>query len=245
MNIAFDFLGLTEHEVSIYQMLLASPFSTGSEIKKITGISNSRVYSALDSLIQKGFVSYKITAHGRLFSAVDPSALTVAAQERVKQIESLVPTLRALQSHSRDSTTSVIYEGFQGFKNAFNDMVQECPVGEMISIIGFSNQAYKSEKLRLLLNGVNTLSLKKKHKFKMILDSKQNIFYTDRMVEGISNIRFMNKGFVSPAAIDMFLDRVYIFLWDEQPYAFMIQNTNIAKGFKSYFNFLWGIAQPY
>jgi hypothetical protein len=53
----------------------------------------------------------------------------------------------------------------------------------------------------------------------------------------------MNNNFKSPAAIDIFLDKVYIFLWDENPYAFMIQNKNIANGFKNYFQFLWSMAQ--
>ncbi|MEK6889208.1 MAG: helix-turn-helix domain-containing protein [Nanoarchaeota archaeon] len=236
-------LGFTDNEGKIYLSLLKHSSSSGTEIKRATGISNSRVYSALDSLIKKGFVTYVLTAKGKVFSAADPEVLKEIANERRKRVESIMPQLCDLQIKEKEITKSMIFEGFIGFKNAFYKMVKDCPTGKTIDIIGFSNQAYKNEQLRLLLSNVNTKSIKKKHKFRMILDNKDNVFFKDRKLEGISNIKFMDKGFVSPAAIDVFDDKVYIFLWDEEPFAFMIQNKNIANGFKSYFNFLWSMAR--
>ena len=53
----------------------------------------------------------------------------------------------------------------------------------------------------------------------------------------------MPKGYISPAAIDIFEDYVYIFLWEEKPFVYMIKNKTIAESFKQYFNFLWKIAK--
>jgi uncharacterized protein (DUF2235 family) len=122
------------------------------------------------------------------------------------------------------------------------NLANECPSGETICIIGFSNQAYHNEKLARVLEDVNRISIRKKHRFKIILDNKENLFYRGRKEEGISQIRFMGKGFRSPAAIDIFKDSVYILLWDENPYAIVIKNKNIAEGFKVYFEFLWSQA---
>lgn len=44
-------------------------------------------------------------------------------------------------------------------------------------------------------------------------------------------------------AIDICQDMVGIFIWSDKPYAFFIQNKEVADGFKSYFNFLWSIAK--
>ena len=77
----------------------------------------------------------------------------------------------------------------------------------------------------------------------MILDNKENTFFNQRKEEKISEIRFMENGFRSPSAIDIFQDKVYILLWDENPYVFTIKNKNIADGFKTYFDFLWKIAK--
>ena len=45
-------LGLTDNEINIYLNLMSRPKSTATSIRKATGIANSRVYSALDSLIR-------------------------------------------------------------------------------------------------------------------------------------------------------------------------------------------------
>ncbi len=120
---------------------------------------------------------------------------------------------------------------------------EECPNNGALYIIGFSNQAYKNEKLAALLRDVNKISIKKRHKFKMILDNRENKFFEQRKQEKISEMRFMENGFKSPAAIDIFQDIVYILMWDEIPYAFKIRNKNIAECFKIYFDFLWKMAK--
>ncbi len=65
----------------------------------------------------------------------------------------------------------------------------------------------------------------------------------DREHEAYSEVRYMPPGYISPGAIDVFEDYVYIFLWDRSPYVFMIRNKKIAQSFKQYFDVLWSIAQ--
>jgi|SRR3989339_221681 len=235
-------LGLTDNEIEIYLYLLKNPRVGGSEIRKATGIANSRVYSCIDEMINKGFLNYEIVSSGRVFSSVNPEEIKEIARERMKKVEEILPQLKEMQKSQKAITNSTVYEGYAGFKNAFYRFIRECPTGETVRIIGFSNQAYKNEKLRFLLSDINKKSKEKKHKFKMILDNKYNVFFRDRKLEGISEIKFMNKGFQSPAAVDIFGDYVFIFIWDETPYAIVIQNKGVAEGFKHYFNFLWGIS---
>lgn len=93
------------------------------------------------------------------------------------------------------------------------------------------------------MRDVNRISIRKKHKFRLILDNRKNKFYKPRKEEKISTIRFMERGFKSPAAIDIFQDTVCILMWDDTPYAFMIRNANVAEGFRTYFEFLWNMAK--
>ncbi|MGV8168480.1 MAG: TrmB family transcriptional regulator [Candidatus Nanoarchaeia archaeon] len=238
-----ELLGLTGNEIKIYLVLLKNKELNGSELRRKTKIANSQIYASLDNLIIKGLVTYKKYATGKTYSAVNPSVLKTLAEERQKKIESAIPFLKQLQLETKEETKTAIYEGFQGFKNALHRMVDECPANETVFILGFSNQAYKNEKLAALLRDVNKISIRKKHKFKMILDNRDNKFFQRRKQEGISELRFMGEGYVSPAAIDIFKDSVYIFLWNETPFAFVIENKNVAAGFRSYFEFMWRIAK--
>lgn len=236
-------LGLTDNEIKIYLMLLENPNSSGTKIRQTTGISNSAVYASIDVLINKGLVIYQKLPTGKMYSALDPEVINSILEQQRKKIEAAIPQLKELTNKTNYPTETAVYEGFNGFKTALTKLAEDCPKGETIDIIGFSNQAYKNEKLAFILQDVNKISIKKKHKFRMILDNKENIFYKGRKEEGISQIRFMGKGFKSPASIDIFGDNVYILMWDEQPYAFVIKNKNIAQGFKVYFEFLWNLAR--
>src|SRR3990167_9171139 len=104
----------------------------------------------------------------------------------MEKIEKTIPILKELQSNEKTETESAVFEGLQGFRTALLKLANECPIGETIYIIGFSNQNYKNEKLAAILNATNKISLKRKHKFKMILDDKtENKFFESRKKEGL------------------------------------------------------------
>lgn len=236
-------LGLTDNETKVYLSILKNGKISATKIKQLTSIANSRVYSAIDSLISKGIITYEKHQAGRLYIAIDPKVLSEIMHEKLKKIEETIPILESLKSKNKQETETAVFEGIKGFRNAMLTMAEECPEKETIFIIGFSNQDYKNEKLAKILESVNRISLKKKHRFKMILDNKENKFFESRKKEGLSEIKFVGNNFRSPAAIDIFKDRVYILLWSDTPYAFAIKNKKIADSFKNYFDFLWDIAK--
>jgi hypothetical protein len=91
---------------------------------------------------------------------------------------------------------------------------------------------------------MNLKSSQKKQKLKIILDSSvRETLGKDREKEKNTEVKYMPKGYVSPAAMDIFEDYVYLFLWEEKPFVFMIKNRAIAESFKMYFKFLWNIAK--
>jgi sugar-specific transcriptional regulator TrmB len=237
-------LGFTDNETKVYLALVRLGRSTATKIRQETGISNSQVYVAIDSLIKKGTIMYEKNPSGKTYSALNPEVLLELLEDRRRKIEECIPALKKISQKELKATDTAVFEGFQGFKAALFNIVNDCPNGETLYIIGFSNQAYKNEKLSALLKDVNRLSIRKKHKFKLILDNRENKFYKPRKEEKISNIRFMGRGFNSPAAIDIYRDTVCILMWGDTPYAFTIKNKSIADGFKTYFDFLWNMAKP-
>lgn len=236
-------LGLTKNESSIYLYLLKKGSTTTGSIIKETGIANSRVYESLNSLTSKGLVNYNIQRDGKHFQAVSPAILIEKEQERKKKIESLIPSLLKLENKREDPTITAVYEGFEGFKVAFKKIIEDCPKEETIYILGFSEPPFSKESLRTFISNMNLKSQQKKQKLKIILDSSlKSTLGKDREKEKYTEVKYMPQGYISPAAIDIFQDYVYLFLWEEKPFVFMIKNKKIAESFKVYFNFLWKIA---
>ena len=238
-----SYLGLTQNESTIYLNILKNGPSKSGVIQKRTKITSSRVYEALPKLVDLGLVTYQILPKGKEYSAVNPDVLREIARKKEEELLFAIPELKAMQSVMKPESTSAVFEGYAGFKSALIDFVEETPDEETISIIGFSNQAYKSEKLQALLRDVNKHSKHKKHKLRIILDSTENEFFESRAKEGLAEIRFMSNNFKSPAAIDINKNVVTIFIWGEKPFAFKIKDKVAAASFQTYFEFLWNMAK--
>ncbi|MEK6952867.1 MAG: helix-turn-helix domain-containing protein [Nanoarchaeota archaeon] len=238
-------LGLSGNEAKIYLFLLKHGEKTTGPIIKETKIANSRVYKSLNTLIDKGLVTYKIEKKGKYFQAADPSKFLENEKEKLKKIEFLIPSLKAVQNKEEKETNVAIYEGFEGFKTAFKKIIDDCPEEETIQIIGFSEQPFAIESLRVFVSNMNVKSAQKKQKLKILMDaSARETLGKDRKKEKYTEVRYMPKGYISPAAIDIFEDYVYIFVWEERPFVFMIKNKKISESFNQYFQFLWKLAKP-
>ncbi|MBT7902307.1 hypothetical protein HN587_00455 [Candidatus Woesearchaeota archaeon] len=235
------FLGLTSNETDVYIALLKNSKATGALIKRSTNISNSRVYSSIDTLIGKGLVTYEKVSTGRLFSAVNPEMLNQLVEDRKKEIETLVPQLKELQNQKHSTTKTEVYEGLNGFNTALTKFL-ECKNKSQIDIIAFPNIAYKGQDLIDILRRINNKLILKKMKIRVLADHDSPIKNMKHYQKNTTT-KYMPPGYVSPCAIDICEDKICIFIWGDKPYAFFIQNQEVADGFKSYFNFLWSIAQ--
>ncbi|MBN2459467.1 helix-turn-helix domain-containing protein [Candidatus Woesearchaeota archaeon] len=237
-------LGLSKNEAKIYLFLLKKGSTTTGAIIKETNIANSRVYESLNTLISKGLVSYTIEKDGKHFQAAEPKKLLEIEEERKDKIAKIVPELAQLQKLATSETKSAIYEGFEGFKTAFKKIIDDCPENETIYILGFSEPPYADKSLRTFISNMNLKSAEKKQKLKILLEGVEKTGQgLDRKREKYTETRYMPKGYISPAAIDIFQDYIYMFVWEEKPFVFMIKNKIVADSFKNYFEFLWDMAK--
>jgi sugar-specific transcriptional regulator TrmB len=211
---------------------------------KGTGISTSQVYRALAALVEKTLVTATVHAEGKQFTTNPPQTLLALHDERRADIEALAQKLTKLQPSTPSHTETIVFEGIRGFKLAFQKIITDCREGGEIYILGFSEQLYRSRDLRIFLKNANARSREKKHKLKILLpEDTRKTLGKDREKESNTAVRYMPNGFISPAAVDVFDNWVYTFVWDEQPYVFAIRNTRIASSYRNYFRFLWKTAK--
>src|SRR3989344_9185969 len=103
--------GLTEGEAKIYLALLKLGSSTSGPIIKESKVANSIIYRILDSLIEKGLVSYIIKEKTKYFRAAEPNKIIEYIEEKKEKLEEskdsiqkMIPNLIAFAS-SKDETT--------------------------------------------------------------------------------------------------------------------------------------------
>src|SRR3989337_2931055 len=112
-------IGLTEGEIKVYLTLLKLGPSTNSPIARHAGLQSSTVYYCLNSLIEKGFVSYIQKGNRKYFIPTDPQNILTIIDEKVsrieeerKKIQNILPQLKATYKSLEQKTLAEVYEGW-------------------------------------------------------------------------------------------------------------------------------------
>jgi len=155
-------LGLTKNEIKVYLYLLKSGVSTTGPIMDELGISSSRVYASLQELIKKGLIAYFIKNNTKYYHAENPEYLLKITDDLKTKLALLVRELGSIKKPKIEEEYSMIFEGFNGFKQAFEILLKECSKKEGILTIGFSPPDFGLETLRIFLKKVDARRCKKK-----------------------------------------------------------------------------------
>jgi len=239
-------LGLTKNEVRVYLHLLKSGISTTGPIMNELGISSSRVYASLQELIKKGLVTYFVRNNTKYYHSESPDYLLKITDELKSNLVPLVDELKKLKKPKEEGEYSMIFEGFNGFKQAFEILLKECSKEDGILTIGFSPPDFGLETLRIFLKKVDRERYKRKVPMKIIFDvNMKDTIGKDREQEPYTEVRYLPRGYITPAALSIFKDYVIHWVWRKKKIiAFLIKSKEVNESFRNYFELLWKLAKP-
>src|SRR5437868_1279448 len=107
-------LGLTHAEIKVYTSLLELGSSPAGRILEKSGLQNSVVHRALNSLIEKGIINYIVSGKRKVYQATDPEQFYRFIDEKKRRFDELLPELKKKQRLARHSETATIYKGVRG-----------------------------------------------------------------------------------------------------------------------------------
>lgn len=124
-------LDLSEHQSAVYFVVLQMGSGGIMDVAKRSGLKRTTVYSILDGLVQKGFVSVNKKSAHREYIAEDPRRLpelfNVEMQkikERQQNFTSALPELMSFYNVSATKPKIRYFEGVEGMKVVFNETLQ-------------------------------------------------------------------------------------------------------------------------
>jgi HTH-type transcriptional regulator, sugar sensing transcriptional regulator len=247
-------LGLTDGEIKVYLALLELGPSTNSPIANKTRMQASSVYYCLNSLINKGFVSYVIKSNRKHFEANDPDSIPEIINDNIKKLEqqkkkinSIVPKLKLKQTFAKKKSLAVVYEGFNGLKTIFNNLRQNLNKGESFCAFAIGQKAEENKALQLFFQQHNRELKKKGIKLKLLSEeSSRKVFkemYGTKFLQGQQELKYTKE--TIPSGVTIWRDNVVIHVWDGlEPMSFMITNPQVAENYQKYFNSIWKKASP-
>ena len=241
-------IGLSKNEIKIYFALLELEQSSATPIVKKSGVPNSKVYPTLDKLIKRGLVSYVIKNNVKYFQASDPKNIidflndkeNLISQQK-KEIEKLIPQIEHKRKLAKDKQEATIYEGFDGIKVAFNNVLSKVPQNTEYYVFTLGDELEKSE-LKHFFRDYHKKRIQKKIKVKLIANEKIRKTFLKHHLYKNMKVKFTKLKL--PTGIFIYENYVMTVTWIGEPTAFVIKSKNNAERYKEFFLELWKTATP-
>ncbi|MFH1317243.1 MAG: helix-turn-helix domain-containing protein [Candidatus Woesearchaeota archaeon] len=242
-------IGLTEGEIKVYEALLELGECTKTLLAKTSGISPSNIYDVTNRLIEKGIIS-KVEKNGiSHFSPANPNHILNFLNEKENEIEKekefinqLLPSLLLKFNESKEKINVEVFQGWNGMKTIFQDLIDECNKGDICNVFGaskgesdkqadmfFVKYSRLREKKGIITNIIFNKELKqRKERIEFFQKSK---FY---------NIRFLQQS--TPAEIMTYKNRSCIIILTKDPLIIRITGKEVTDSFSQYFDVMWDTA---
>ncbi len=235
MNISdLQEMGLTKNEALVYRALLELGPSLAGQIARKIGMHRRSVYDTTEMLIQKGLIGYILKNNRRLFEASNPQRFLDLVKEKEEKANSIMSEMNALYGKTKEKQETNFYKGKQGLKFVFEEQIE---IGKEILIIGASPLAY--EILQFYFHWFDKRRAEKKIRTRIIFNKMDK-----KLKIPLSEIRYLPEKYTSPLAVNIYGNKVALIMWSkENPFAIVINQKEIADGYRNYFEMMWKSAR--
>lgn len=234
-----EYLGFTPNEAKVYLVLLRMGRAQAGRIAKECRLERTSAYNALKKLIQEGVVSCVIESNRQIFSVGEPKKITEMFKEREERAIRIIPQLEKLRGFDTEKESIIKFRGYAGIKTVFNEILNSCKPGEEYLIFGSENQL--SLKMPVYAEIYVARKDKKKIRARILINEKFRKSGVKKSKYTL--VRYVPDKVRSFSNINVYGNKIAIFIWSEIPEAIVINNKDTADSFRSYFEFMWGEAK--
>ena len=229
-------VGLSKGEINVYLTLLELGTTKVGPIIEKSGMASSAVHNSINSLKDKGLISYIKKGQIKFYQAVQPKQLVDFIENKKKKIIEILPELEMKQKLAVEKQEAEIFEGTKGIITMLNLLIENTTKRDeylffAINIIGqneeiqqfFLSYDIKRKEKGLIIKGLASKSLKK--------------FFEKRKI-----LKMKYPHFPIPSNISICNNKIAFFSWEEKPVGYLIESKQIAEMYKDFFHQIWAIS---
>lgn len=239
-----ELLGLHEKEAVVYIDLLKRPNPTGtSKIVISTGLHGQYIYTALESLEQKGLVKHSVINGRKKFEANSPERLSRLVNEKKVIADRLSDELLKISNKSFEQSFE-IYQGESSFVNHEIEVANESPKDGFWYVIS-SRENQFAEIMGDSMKEFTRISKEKNIKIKVIGTEDDSEYFSDASKK-FPNYKYkilpgLKKGGATSIVIRN--NNVSFESFEPSPLCYTIHNQLVADSYKNVFEALWNLSK--
>ena len=228
-------LGLSKGEIKTYLTLLElGSTKVGAVIEK-SGMASSAVHNSINTLIEKGLVSYIKKGKIKYYQAVPAKQLIDFIEEKKKRIQKILPELELKQKLAKEKQEAEIFEGTKGITTMLNLLIEDAKKGDEYLFFATNVKEQNKEIQRFFLK----YDVKRKDKgliVKGLAPKEIKKLFVNRK---ILNMKYLD--YPIPSNISICKDKIAFFSWGEKPVGYLIESKQISDMYREYFNRTWNV----
>jgi HTH-type transcriptional regulator, sugar sensing transcriptional regulator len=226
-------LGLDRREAMVYLALLQIGKSSAIEVSRKAKKERTQTYRILESMVEKGIVSFVIENKTKKFKASSPDKLLHQLKEKEAALIEILPTLRKMSQLKEKEKSSVeIFQGTRGVKALINEILE---LKKDYYILSEDSRDPKFD--FFLTHFMKSLERENIHERELI-KKRGNIIKSKN-----TTLRFLPEEYPYQATTLIYGDMVGIIICSDPFLAIRINSKELANTYKSYFEIMWKVSK--
>ncbi|MEM0465653.1 MAG: helix-turn-helix domain-containing protein [Candidatus Pacearchaeota archaeon] len=226
-------LGFSKNETLIYITLLETGASSVQTISDKTKIHRTNIYDALKKLVNRGLI-YEIDAEKKLFSSKPLKSLKDFLKFREAELDEIIKNFELKKIQKKEDIKFKVSKGVFALREAISSWLD---LKETINVFGIPGKA--PEIIGPMLKKFHNTRIKRKILMRHIYNASaiDRVKFLNKL--NYTEARVLPKKYDSNVTTIICKDKVTIFLWDDDVTVIEMQDIEIAKTYKNYFEILW------
>jgi len=233
-------LGLTQAEIKVYIALLELGNSSAGLILEKSGLQNSVVHRALNSLIEKGLISFILEGKRKIYQATNPENFHDFIDDKKKRFDKILPELKKKQQHTKKITFAEVFKGKKGLNQMYMTLLNSG--GKEYNTFGGGSEVTYDVMGETWWKSLHTKRIAKKIPCKQVFDETIRKFGNELNKRRLTKIKFLPKEYAQLQETITIGDYVGIAIFAENPYGILIKDKVVADGYRKQFEILWNKA---
>ena len=228
-------LGLSKGESSVYLSLLKLGQTKIGAIIEKSGVVSSAAHNSVNSLIEKGLVSYIKKGKIKYYLAASPKQILAFLENKKKNFEEILPQLEEQQKKSKEKQDAEIFEGTKGIIAMLNLLIDDAKKGD--DYLFFAVEVEKmNEEIQDFFQMYDAKRKERGLTIKGIAHNNLKDLFTERK---FLKMHYVN--FPTPSNISICNHKIALFSWGEKPIGYLIKSEQIAEMYRTFFSQVWAM----
>jgi predicted transcriptional regulator len=230
-------LGLTSAEIKTYIALLELGKSTAGPILEKADIQNSVLHRALNSLIDKGLISYVKHGKRKRYSATDPENFHGFIENKKQRFDQLLPELKKRQERAKVQHGAETFQGKRGLIQMYITILN-CG-GKEYNTFGGGTRITHAIMGETWWKNLHAKRRAKKLRCRQVFDEAIRNFGSQLNKFPLTKICFLENEQEQLQETIICGDYVGIAIFAEHPYGILIHDPIVAEGYRKQFEIVW------